>query len=47
MVVQVKEKKYNISRINYLFYIIKMKQIELIKKSKRVDKQKKRRNASI
>lgn len=46
-VVQVKEKKYNISRINYLFYIIKMKQIEMIKKSKRVDKQKKRRNASI
>lgn len=47
MVVQVKGKKYNISRINYLFYIIKMKQIEMIKKSKRVDKQKKRRNASI
>lgn len=47
MVVYIKAKKYNISRINYLFYLIKNKSVEMVRGSKRVDKQKKNPNASI
>jgi hypothetical protein len=47
MIIQVKKNIYNISRLNYLFYIIKKKRNEMIRNTKCVDKQKKSRNASI
>lgn len=47
IILQIKRKTYKISRINYLYYIIKSKKNVLIQKLKCLDKKKKHYNASI